>query len=95
MGDKLPVLRKGLSVEDLVAGTDYARVRSEIHIRALKAALQVYIDEHVDKGERAGRGDFKEFALDLGYAAKRVAESVRKRINAGELTPTILDKLVQ
>ena len=95
-GKKMPVLRKGVTVDDLMAGTSLVHpdAKNEIHSRALRAALQVFIDEHLRKGERASRGDVIKFARNLGYGAKEIAESIRKRINSGELTATVLDELV-
>lgn len=95
MGDKkIPVLRQGVSVEDLFAKVPFSRSR-EPHVLALKAAYEVFIREHLRKGKRASRKDCADFARDLGSAAKEVAESIRVRINSGELTATILDELVQ
>lgn len=94
---KIPVLRQGVTVDDLLAGTSllHPEVKKQIAARALRAALQVFITEHLRKGERASRGDVLNFARDLGYFAKEAANNIRIRINKGELTATILDELVQ
>jgi hypothetical protein len=93
MGDrKIPVLRKGITVEHLFTGV---QVGCGVHVKALKAAYEVFITEHLNKGKRASRKDCADFARDLGCAAKEVAESIRKRINSGELTATLLDELIQ
>lgn len=94
MGDrKIPVLRQGVTVEHLFSGVNIGP-RHAVHVKALKAAYDVFIKEHLNKGKRASRKDCADFARDLGHAAKEIAESIRKRINSGELTATLLDELV-
>jgi hypothetical protein len=102
---KPPVLRKGLTVEDIIkdswinvadkgeCGTS-DRIGQEMARKAAKAAVQVFIDG-VNERERVTKGEMMYFFTQLSAIATDIGRVAKARMDKGELQPTLLDKLVQ
>ena len=102
---KPPVLRKGLTVEELVKDSwlDMAdrgvcgtseRIGQQIARQAAKAAVQSFIDA-VDKEDRVTKGELMYFFTQLSDIVRDIGRVAKGRIDRGELQPTLLDKRVQ
>lgn len=105
MASKAPTLRKGITVEEFIreswmdsviqgknGGSD--RIGQKLAFEAAKAAVKVLLDA-VDKGERITKGEMLYFHTQLGQIMNNIGHNANRRVDLGELQPTILDKLVQ
>jgi hypothetical protein len=102
---KAPVLRKGLTVEDVIKDSwlDKAdrgefevgdRLGQRIARKAARAAVVAFV-EAVNKEERVTKGELMFFFTQLSDIAREIGRVAKARIDRGELQPTLLDKLVQ
>lgn len=103
---KIPVLRKGLSVRQLVGKSDSYKVVHEgakpwgnyateaiAHVMVLEA-VQRLID-HVDAGNDVGRQQVREMMTTISRRITVAADWINEGISDGELTPSLLDKIAE
>ena len=97
---KAPFLRKGLTVDELLAGTwmiSETRYTSEgeidhLTIKILRAACQGIIDE-VDSGKRVTRRAVINTFCRIGDMLITAKDHITQKMGEGKLTPTLLDKI--
>jgi hypothetical protein len=101
MAGKVLQLRKGLTREDLLAGSwmaDPARLARFTEVeKAAWLAYQGVLDAfvaYVNTAERVSRKDVSAFFVSIeNFTGLRLV--INERVGSGDLTPSLLDKLVQ
>ena len=100
MAGKVPVLRQGLTLEELKKGSwvcEPNRYTSEYEDREasdkiIEIALQSLIDR-ANKGERVHRKCVKQTLNGAAECLKALASTIPERMGKGELLPGILDEI--
>jgi hypothetical protein len=100
MAGKIPTLRPGLSVSDLIDGswmvaeTRYTATDElvELNDALLRAAAQGLID-HANGGGRVTRRTVINTLCGLAQMLTFAKDHITEKMSRGELTPSILDKL--
>lgn len=100
---KVPQLRKGLTRPDLLAGSwvgspDHtARIKESPADAAALSAFNLVLDRfliYVEHADRVTRKDVTSFFVALESFAG-IRDVINHKITKGELTPGVLDKLVE
>lgn len=104
MAARTPELRKGLTREELLAGTWYAKLLNgtysykpdplENEAAAAFVALVDHLIAYVNAGNRVTRKDVTTFFTMVERCAG-VRAVITERMGKGELTPSLLDELVK
>lgn len=97
---KVPVLRKGLTVDELLSGTwmvDPNRYfndgeMTDLTNALLRAACQGLID-HADENDRVTRKTVISTFCNLGRMLTHAKDHITIGMGEGKFTPTLLDKI--
>ena len=100
MSNKIPTLRPGLSVSDLLGGTwmvaesRYTATDElvELNDALIRAAAQGLID-HANGGGRVTRRTVINTLCGLSQMLTFLKDHITDKMSRGELTPSVLDKL--
>lgn len=99
-GKKVPALRVGLTVDDLLRGTWLANPNRytadgelvELSDKVLRDALQGLID-HANSGERVTKRTVIATLCAAADHLKAMKDIICEGLTRGEFTPTVLDEL--
>jgi len=98
-GKSVPILRPGLTVDDLKKGTWYSepnRWKNQDELpfvdEVVDLALQRLID-HANSGDRVHRRAIIATLCQIGDVLRAVKDIVSERMGKGELIPTVLDEI--
>ena len=97
MAGKVPTLRPGLSVDDLVGKNAWVGYYGEHGIpEVVDVAVAVALKGLIAKADSGGRVHRKVVSQTLGNIAdtlKALSSTITDRMGKGELTPSVLDEL--